>query len=184
VRLIACNSKLFASVLLAAACQTLVVPVAAGDIGSAEEGMHCEIRQDVILRLETLTVKETKVSMQRQSANHHKAYLCSAYMVISFCKQLTPKCNKDTAKPTITCMQSCLCTMCISQLACYNHTAADKQGQSQCLQYAMSVVWIGMLVAYGALFAEFGVKLQWVRCTVSCLPDYFRCGSASKLHLA
>ncbi|DBA91385.1 TPA: hypothetical protein ACH3X2_003920 [Trebouxia sp. C0005] len=58
-----------------------------GDIGSAGEGMHCEIRQDVILRLETLTVKETK--------------------------------------------------------------------------YAMSVVWIGMLVAYAALFAEFGVKLQW-----------------------
>ena len=33
-----------------------------GDIGSADEGEHCEFTQDVILRLETLTVRETKVS--------------------------------------------------------------------------------------------------------------------------
>ena len=96
MRPIARNSKLLASGCLAAACQRLVVLVAAVDIGSTEEGMHCEIRQDVILRLETLTVKETKVSMQLQSAGHHQAYLCSSYIVIGYCKQLTPKCNGDT----------------------------------------------------------------------------------------
>ena len=31
-----------------------------------------------------------------------------------------------------------------------------------CLQYAMGVVWVATLIAYGALFGEFGVKIQWV----------------------
>ena len=45
-----------------------------GDIGSADEGEHCEFAQDVILRLETLTVHETKVRpatyVTNISANH------------------------------------------------------------------------------------------------------------------
>ena len=45
-----------------------------GDIGSADAGMHCEIKQDVILRLETLTVKETKVSVQWQLTYESKVF--------------------------------------------------------------------------------------------------------------
>lgn len=33
----------------------------AGDMGALAEGMHVETKQDVVLRLETLTVLETKV---------------------------------------------------------------------------------------------------------------------------
>lgn len=32
-----------------------------GDIGAVAEGTHAEVKQDVVLRLETLTVLETKV---------------------------------------------------------------------------------------------------------------------------
>ncbi len=32
-----------------------------GDLGTVAEGTHSEVKKDVILRLETLTVRETKV---------------------------------------------------------------------------------------------------------------------------
>ncbi len=47
--------------ILHACCALPQLHAGSGDLGTVAEGTHSEVKKDVILRLETLTVRETKV---------------------------------------------------------------------------------------------------------------------------
>ncbi len=49
---------------LHACCYLSQLHAGSGDLGTVAEGTHSEVKKDVILRLETLTVRETKVGAQ------------------------------------------------------------------------------------------------------------------------
>lgn len=51
-----------------------------GDIGAVAQGTHAEVKQDVVLRLETLTVLETKV---RNRSNEVLSSLLGLYSTLA-----------------------------------------------------------------------------------------------------